>query len=790
MVFCELIEPLGADFGERIIRLPQNIISKLDIEEGDILEVISSDGKRLGVFAYLDHHSAVLDEIRGIEKRSIPDSPIIPQIASPDDGLPKPEGKPFVGIEGIEREGLAKCRLDGEVRLSLGVKIGDIIEVDTVLKPAYAKKIYYCILGVNPSSLSDEEKGLISDQLRYQISKPLSAGLIININFAFKQEQVLIQSCDPDTIVVPSTKTSFELLNTFVPQNKEEALKVTYEDVGGYKEAIHRLRHLVEIPILKPEVFKKINLVPPRGILIEGSTGVGKTLILRALANETGCRVIEVPSNLFAGVGPTEKNIRDLFEKVRSEARKKPVLLILDNMESLTPAPNVNLPLYIKRFTTQFALGFDSLRGTNTIIIGACHSTEDIDPILRRPGRFDVEIEIPIPSELERLEILNIHLRRVPKSNEITREILRTFAHRMVGYVGADISQFVKEACMRAVGRNVSLFSNLPSQIPRSILRTIQVTVDDLEEAYKITEPSAYRSIHSKLEVPNVTFDDIGGLKEVKQLLKEQIKWRFEDPDTLKQMGVKPSSGLLLYGPPGTGKTLLAKALATEMHARFISIKGPELLSVWFGESARIIRQLFKRAQKLAPCILFFDEIDAMVPRRGSDADSDGGQEIDATVNQLLTLLDGMDSSNDEIFIIGATNRPNALDTALLRPGRLDRLVLTPPPDLEGRKEIIRVHTKKVPLVGDREEMIIDLAKLTEDFSGADIENLVREAVLASLRENFNQREVSYSHFQTALALVSPSIDQGIIKHYEQFVSEVLGSPRNVISSQKPFTYG
>ncbi|MHA1228192.1 MAG: AAA family ATPase, partial [Candidatus Hodarchaeales archaeon] len=539
-------------------------------------------------------------------------------------------------------------------------------------------------------------------------------------------------------------------------------------------------------PIRRPDIFRNINLKPPKGILLTGPSGVGKTLILKALAKESGAYVKIVPSNLFAGVGPTEKNIKALFAGVKKESKSHPVLLLLENMEALTPAPSMSLPEYVKRFNVQFALGIDSLKGSNAIVIGTCSSTEEIDPILRRPGRFDVEIELNVPTEEERLQILKIHLRTVPLDDEVTDETLAHFAKRMVGYVGADIALLVKEACYHAIARNVEIFSDW-AQIPPFLLRLIKVTKDDFEEAFKIVEPSALRSVHSKITTPDVKWDDVGGLNEIKKMLKETIFIQFKQPEVLHEMGIKPSRGLLFFGPPGNGKTLLAKAIASELEANYISIKGPELLSVWFGESAKIIRELFSKAKRLSPCILFFDEIDAMVPRRGADS-SEGGREIDATVNQLLTLLDGVEE-NSGVFVLGATNRPGALDPALLRPGRMGKLVLIPSPDKEARKEILSIHAKDVPIKGNRDEIMSFLAEKTENFSGADLANLCREAVLTSLREDFDQRTVSKKHFMQALDVINPSVSQELRDYYGKFSSEMLNQRFIQVLDKESLTY-
>ncbi|MHA2329729.1 MAG: AAA family ATPase, partial [Candidatus Hodarchaeales archaeon] len=652
-----------------------------------------------------------------------------------------------------------------------------------------AKTIFVSLIGHDPQLISDDEWELLSTQFEQQSPKPFSAGLIFGIFRGFKEYMFLVQATDPDGIVIKTNKTNINLNSVFIPSSitKTGISSVSYDHIGGLKNVIRRVRKLVEVPVRRPEIFNAINIKPPKGILIAGPTGVGKSLLLRALANESGAEVISVPPSLFAGVGPTEKNIRNLFQNARTKSTTAPVLLFLENIEALTPAPYLNIPQYIKRFNVQFALGMDSLKGSNTIVIGTCRSPDNIDPIMRRPGRFDVEIDITVPTEQERLEILNIQLRAVPLNHDVTDNVLRSFAHRMIGFVGADIASFVKEACMRSVSRYSELFGVWGAQIPPSILRMIQVNCQDFEEAMKVIEPTALRSIHSKFENPKVNWSDIGGLEEIKQLLKEQINWQIESPEVLEEMGIKPSRGMLLYGPPGNGKTLLAKAVATEIQANFISVKGPELLSVWFSESAKIIRELFGRARKLIPCIIFFDEIDAMVPRRGGDQ-SDGGREIDATVNQLLTLLDGIDSSPG-IFVIGATNRPGALDLALLRPGRLDRLILVPSPDETSRLEILKIHSENIPIDEDRNNILTEIAEDTEQFSGADLENIVREAVLACLREDFTKRSITIEHFKEALTKVSPSVDPILQQYYEKFASEVIGAESKEIASRHSITF-
>ncbi|MFW9854675.1 MAG: AAA family ATPase [Candidatus Thorarchaeota archaeon] len=781
MVACELAEPQTEDFGKRIIRLPPEALVILGVEDETVIEVIHKD-KRFGVI--------VKPDVPMVEQSIPPLEREKKQKKSSEDDLPRPRGRRFQGYSEIDRESIFTARLDGEVRQSLGLSLGDLVEVDTILKPAIAKIVHVTLVGRDPKKLDDAERHLLLVQLRNQLkNQPVSSGLQINLaGYTFKKETLFIKATSPDGIVIINPKTTkFQLSKTFIPSSKElEA--ISWESIGGLKPVIRRLRKLVITPIRRPEVFSAINISPPHGILLVGGSGVGKTLLLDTLAAEmaqSGARIFRIPSNLFAGVGPTEKNIRTLFADVQKTAQKSPALLILDDLDTLTPAPNLNLPEYVRRFSIQFALGLDTLKGTRAFVVGACKSADDIDPIVRRPGRFDIEVECNVPSEQEREEILNIHLRTVPLENDVTEDYLRSYISRMTGYVGTDIAALVKEACMRCVARYAELINLWGTSIPPTVMLEIKVAREDFEEAFRTVEPSALRTVHSRILKPNVHWNDIGGLTEIKHLLQEQLEWQFHQPQVLKEMGVTPPRGILLYGPPGNGKTLLARAIATELEASFISIKGPELLSVWFGESARIVRELFSKAKKLAPCILFFDEIDAMVPRRGGD-ESDGGREIDATVNQLLTLLDGIEDTQD-IFVIGATNRPGALDLALLRPGRLDKLILIPSPDQAGRREILDIHSRKIPFQGERDHLLDSLSERTAGYSGADLENLCREAVMSALRTDFNQRVIMFEHFESALKDCFPSVDSKLEAYYNEFESRVLGNKKGeFLSKQSP----
>lgn len=796
MVFCELHEHFIEDYGQRTIILPQKVFDILQIKESDVVKVIAKT-KRIGVIAYLDSSKKLDEELSKKTVKLQGQSPSANNSANTnskdaqkfdtaEDNLPRPHGLRYQGYPEIDNENIYPIRLDGEVRLSLGLNLGDRLEVDTVLEPENAEHIYISLIGKDPHLLSEEDRQLLFAELYKQNSRPFSSGLHIGIQIGFQEIPILIQASDPDGIVYITKQTIIEINDIFLPSYRGDSTRIRYDQIGGMKNIINQLRKLVEVPIRRPDIFKSINISLPKGILLSGPAGVGKTLLLNALVNESGAKVVDIPSNLFMGVGPTERNIRNLFQDVKNKSKNEPILLILENLDTLTPAQYYNQPEYERRFTLQFALGIDSLNNTNTIIIGTCNSLDNVSSMMRRAGRFDIEIEINVPTESERYEILLVHLRSVPLNNDVNEEVIQSFAQRMIGFVGADIKTLVKEAGMHSVSRFSKIFLNY-TLIPPSVLRLIKVNREDFEDAFKIVEPSALRSIHSRFEKPNVRWSDVGGLYEVKRILKEQIEWQFKSPQTLKEIGIKPPHGLLLYGPPGNGKTLLAKAIATEIQANFISIKGPELLSVWFSESAKMIRELFNWARKLAPTIIFFDEIDAVVPRRGSE-NTDAGREIDATVNQLLTLLDGMENIQN-IVVVGATNRPGMLDPALLRPGRFDQLVLVPSPDDEERREILKIHMAKIPIIEDRGLIIESLIPKTQGYSGADLENLCREAVLCSLRDNFDQRIVKSEHFFEANKTVHPSVNPDLIKYYAEFIAEVSSPKRFEVKRSKQHEY-
>lgn len=776
MVYCEIIEPIADDFGKNIIRLPEEALEILKITEGKIIEIIVKD-RRVGCIAKVDSSLSSVQTITPEELSLLNDGNDYDKYIYTG---PKPSGVEYKGKTQLTAENLFYTRIDGELRSSLDLSIGDIIEVDVTFSPPYAQKVFINLFFSDPSNLTFEERKFIVNLLFEKwAGKPISAGLQTAVNLGLKEEKIYIQATLPDGIVIVTKETEIEI-NDILISRKKKYSNITYDSVGGMHDAIRIFRKLVDLPVKRPELFSSLNLKPPRGILLSGPSGVGKSLLVAALANESGLEIATLPPNLFSGIGTTELNIRNFFAEL-SESKK--TILLMENLEMIVPAPYLNQPEFERRFTIQFALAMETLRQPDVIIIGTCQSIDKVHPSVKRLGRFELEIEINMPNEQERLEIFKINLRSVPLNSDVTPEVLHSYAVKMIGYTGADINLFIKEAGLQAIARNSQIFLNF-KQIPPSVLMNVKVGKEDFDKAFNYIEPSGLKILQAKGEKPNVNWDDIGGLDEVKQVLKEHIEWQFKHPEVFSEMGVEFPKGILLYGPPGNGKTLIAKAIASQINANFISVKGPELFSMWFSDSARLIRELFQRARKLAPAIIFFDELDAIAPKRGAD-DTDVGKEVDATVNQLLTLLDGVERFHG-VFIVGATNRPSALDPALLRPGRLDRLVYIPIPSKESRKEILRIHTKNIP-VEKTDKLLEELARKSENYSGADLESLCREAVIACLREDINQRKVTLKHFEEAFTIVMPSVDQTVKKYYENFALTQGGV--NEIFSTSSFEY-
>jgi len=520
---------------------------------------------------------------------------------------------------------------------------------------------------------------------------------------------------------------------------------------------------MIELPLKHPELFDRLGIDPPKGVLLHGPPGTGKTLIAKAVANESGANfyTINGPEIMSKFYGQSEENLRKIFEEAEKNA---PSIIFIDEIDAIAPKRSEVHGEVERRVVSQMLTLMDGLKGRGKlIVIGATNIPDVLDPALRRPGRFDREIRIDAPDRNGRKEILQIHTRGVPLGKDADLDELADITY---GYVGADLAALARESAMNALRRYLPEI-DLEEPIPTEILEKMEVKMEDFKDAHRGIEPSAMREF--LVEVPKVSWEDIGGLNDPKQKLREAVEWPLTKPEVFERMGITPPRGVLLYGPPGTGKTLLAKAVASESSANFISIKGPEVMSKWVGESEKAVRELFKKARQVAPTIVFLDELDSIAPMRGTDT---GSHVTDSVVNQLLTSIDGLESM-EGVVVVGATNRPDIIDPSLLRPGRFDRLVRIRSPGKEARLEIFKIHTKNMPL--DKDVDLPILADITENYSGADIESLCREAAMIAIRENEKSNKVKKVHFDKAMESVRASITPDIIKFYTS-VSEKLGS--------------
>jgi transitional endoplasmic reticulum ATPase len=549
-------------------------------------------------------------------------------------------------------------------------------------------------------------------------------------------------------------------ISTTPAKRIEEVSGITYEDIGGLHEELQRIREMIELPLKHPELFRHLGIEPPKGVILYGPPGTGKTLIAKAIANETGAHFISIngPEIMSKFYGESEARLREVFQEAEQNA---PSIVFIDELDAIAPKRGEVTGEVERRVVSQLLTLMDGLKSRGqVVVIGATNRIEAIDPALRRPGRFDREIRIGVPDRNGRREILLIHTRRMPLAEDVDLDELADITH---GFVGADIAALVREAAMNALRRYLPEIDLEKEVIPAEVLEKIKVSREDFANALKTIQPSALREV--VLEVPNVKWTDIGGLEAVKQELMEAVEWPLKYPEVFKRLGIRPPRGILLYGPPGTGKTLLAKAVATESQANFISVKGPEVLSKWVGESEKAVREIFRKARETAPCIIFFDELDSIAPRRGFHTDAGV---TDRIVNQLLTEMDGIQSLKG-VVILGATNRPDILDPALLRPGRFDRVLYVPPPDKAARLAIFKIHTREMPL--DEDVDLDILASVTEGYTGADIEAVVREAAMLAARENINAQKVSMRHFEKALLKIKPSVGAEEKAEYDRILS-------------------
>jgi len=566
----------------------------------------------------------------------------------------------------------------------------------------------------------------------------------------------------PHGIVKVTSETRLTILNEPAPEAKGLP-RTTYEDIGGLHEEIQRVREMVELPLRHPELFQRLGIEPPKGVLLHGPPGCGKTLLARAVANESEANFYSIngPEIMSKFYGESEARLREIFQQAQQNA---PSIIFVDELDAIAPKREEVTGEVERRVVAQLLALMDGLSGRgNVIVIGATNRPGALDQALRRPGRFDREIEISVPDKKGRYEVIQIHTRGMPLAQDVDLKKLSEMTH---GYTGADLSALSRETAMKALRRYLPQINLEEERIPPEVLEKMEVTMDDFVNAYKEVTPTAMREVY--IEVATVHWSDIGGLDAVKQHLKEAVEWPMKQPEIFKRMGIKPPKGILMYGPPGCGKTLLARAVATESEANFISIKGPEVFSKWVGESEKAIREVFRKARMAAPAVIFFDEMDSLVPLRGAGGSDSGVSE--RVISQLLTEMDGIVSLQD-ITVVAATNRPNLIDPAVLRPGRFDRLIYVPEPDEKSRLQILQLYTASMPLAKDVN--LEQIALSTKYYSGADLENICREAAIHALRRDVNASEVTMKDFQDAIKEVGPSISPDMEKWYKNFMQQV-----------------
>ena len=659
--------------------------------------------------------------------------------------------------------GLGVIRIDGLVRKNSGATIGGEVQIRKI-KAVEAKKVVLAPID-NNIRVQGDVRGLFAgkvmvqgDIIGSQIRSPkpsMNMGFgslfdeLMDFTPAMKELKFAVVSTSPKDIVVVGPNTEVQLHESPVDVSTIEGVgnlvDVSYEDIGGLKEEVKKVREMIEIPLKRPELFEKLGIAPPKGVLMHGPPGTDKTLLAKAVASESDAHFIAIngPEIMSKYVGGSEENLREYFEEAEENS---PSIIFIDELDAIAPKREETNGEVERRTVAQLLTLMDGLKSRGqVVVIGATNRPDSLDPALRRPGRFDREIEIGVPDSEERKEVLEIHTRNMPLADDVDLDKISNTTH---GFVGADLESLCKEAAMRVVRRILPEIQN-DEEIPKEVMEKIVVTGDDFKNAQKEIQPSALREV--LVQIPDIKWSDIGGLENIKQELKEAVEWPLKHPETFQRLGIRPPKGTLLYGIPGTGKTLLAKAVASESEANFISIKGPELLSKWVGESEKGVREVFRKAKQAAPTVIFFDEIDAIAgARSGNDTDSGVTKRV---VNQLLTEMDGLEELED-VAIIAATNRPDILDAGLMRPGRFDRHIHVKEPDEEARLAIFNVHTKNMPLAKDVD--LKKLAKNTDGYVGADIEAVCREAAMLTLRKNLDAEEIPYKYFKEAIDKVKP----------------------------------
>jgi transitional endoplasmic reticulum ATPase len=671
--------------------------------------------------------------------------------------------------------GKGTIRIDGYLRNNAGVSIDDKVTIRKI-EAKIAQRL--TLAPTEPLRIVGGEEYL-SQVLEGRV---LARGDYVPISVMGRKIDLVVTSTTPTAEAVIVTEQTEVTVGEQVKEAPRAIPRIAYEDIGGLRPVIQKVREMIELPLRHPELFERLGVEAPKGVLLHGPPGTGKTLLAKAVASETNANFYSIggPEIMSKFYGESEERLREIFKEAQENA---PSIIFIDEIDSIAPKREEVTGEVEKRVVSQLLSVMDGLQSRGkVVVIGATNRVNSIDPALRRPGRFDREIEIGVPDRDGRLEILQIHTRGMPLAEDVDLKKLADVTH---GFVGADLEALAKEAAIRALRRILPEINLEAENIPAEVLNKIIVRMSDFQEALKEVEPSAMREV--LVEVPDIKWDDIGGLEGVKEELREAIEWPLKYPELFAQMNAVPPKGLLLYGPPGTGKTLLAKAAANESEANFISVKGPELLNKYVGESEKAVREVFRKARQASPCIIFFDEIDSVAPVRGS---SSGDSNVtERVISQFLTEMDGLEELRN-VIIIAATNRPDIVDPALLRPGRFDRMLFVPPPDLEARKEIFKIHTKKTPLAEDVK--LDELARKTQGYTGADIASICNTAVMLSIKDHIGKSKdpedakkkakglkVAKRHFDEAMQKVKPISSQEL-RMYERFSQQFADSKTSV----------
>lgn len=687
----------------------------------------------------------------------------------------------------------SKIRMNKVVRQNLRVRLGDLISVHQCTDVKYGKRIHVLPIDDTIEGLSGNLFDLYLKPYFLEAYRPVRKGDLFLVRGGMRAVEFKVVETDPAEYCIVAPDTVIHCEGEPIIREEEDRLDdVGYDDIGGVRKQLAQIRELVELPLRHPQLFKNIGVKPPKGVLLYGPPGTGKTLIARAVANETGAFffLINGPEIMSKLAGESESNLRKAFEEAE---KNSPAIIFIDEIDSIAPKREKTQGEVERRIVSQLLTLMDGLKSrAHVIVIGATNRPNSIDPALRRFGRFDREIDIGIPDAIGRLEILRIHTKNMKLDDTVNLEANAAETH---GYVGADLAALCTEAALQCIREKMDVIDLEDETISAEILESMAVTQDHFRSALGVSNPSALRE--TVVEVPNVTWEDVGGLEGVKRELKETVQYPVEHPEKFKKFGMSPSKGVLFYGPPGCGKTLLAKAIANECQANFISIKGPELLTMWFGESEANVREIFDKARQAAPCVLFFDELDSIARARGSSS-GDAGGAGDRVINQILTEMDGMGAKKN-VFIIGATNRPDIIDPAILRPGRLDQLIYIPLPDRPSRIAILKANLKNSPIAKDVD--LEFLAEKTNGFSGADLTEICQRACKLAIRESIEkdieaQRlrqekggddmeteeaedpvpDITRGHFEEAMAYARRSVSDNDIRKYEMFAQTLVQS--------------